>query len=210
LEKNYTFADESTLTIEQMLEGTTPIDTPKHGFKNFDEARQWAKKNIIGTYKNDNTGENLRVSNKIIGKYLSEKAVKKSVSIDAHLSALMQLPSLVKTSILKESSPDSENSRNIKEVQRFYGAINYEGKTYLVKLTVKVLVDKINNVYTYEVIDIENPNGQKSRSDKSMAGTSESATPDNAGLVSSLLPLSPDKGSKNNSNNQIFNEKNND
>jgi hypothetical protein len=97
----------------------------------------------------------MHISNKVIGKYLSEKAVKKSVNQAAHLSALKQLPSLVKTSILKESSPDIEHSRNIMEIQRLYGAVNYDGKTYPVKITVKVLQDKINNVYTYEVIDVE-------------------------------------------------------
>jgi hypothetical protein len=38
-----------------------------------------------------------------------------------------------------------------------YGFINYEGNTYLVKLTVKVLREKRNNVYSYEVMKIENP-----------------------------------------------------
>jgi hypothetical protein len=42
-----------------MPENTTPVETPKHGFKNFDEARRWAKEHIVGTYKNESTGEDI-------------------------------------------------------------------------------------------------------------------------------------------------------
>lgn len=99
-----------------MLEGTTPVETPKHSFKNFNEARRWAKANIIGTYKNDNTGKDMNISNVTIGKYLSQKAVEKSVNKDAHVSVLIMLPQLVKTAILKEVTPDQKNSKNIREV----------------------------------------------------------------------------------------------
>jgi hypothetical protein len=79
--ENTTFAaSEQNLTIAQMLESTTPIEAPKHRFKNLDEARKWAKENITGTYNNKNTGEDISVSKTAIGKYLSEKAVSKSVN----------------------------------------------------------------------------------------------------------------------------------
>jgi predicted nucleic acid binding AN1-type Zn finger protein len=140
-----------------MLESTTPIKTPKHSFKNFDEARRWAKANIVGTYKNNNTGEDMAISNVTIGKYLSQKAVEKSVNRDAHVSVLITLPQLVKTAILKEVTPDQKNSKNIREVRRLYGVVNYEENLYSVKLTVKVLREKRNNVYSYEVVDMKNP-----------------------------------------------------
>jgi hypothetical protein len=63
-----------------MLKDATPIETPRHRFKNFDEARKWAKENIVGTYKNENTDEDISISKRVIEKYLSKKAVKKSIS----------------------------------------------------------------------------------------------------------------------------------
>ncbi|MDR3180379.1 MAG: hypothetical protein LBT61_00420 [Prevotellaceae bacterium] len=140
-----------------MLESAIPIEAPKHSFKNFDEARQWAKENIVGTYKNNNTGEDINVSKTAIDKYLSMKAVKKSVSMNTHLSALKILPKLIQTSILKETHPDKGNDINVKEIQRLYGTISYEGQTYPVKITVKVIKRKGNNAYSYEVMKIESP-----------------------------------------------------
>lgn len=135
----------------------TPIDTPKHNFKNFNEARRWAKENIVGTYKNQDTGEDIRVSGTTIGKYLSEKAVIKSVSIDAHLSALRVLPNLVETAVLQEITPDKKNNPDVIEIQRFYGVIMYENSNYPVKLTIKVVVNEGKRAYSYEVLQIENP-----------------------------------------------------
>jgi hypothetical protein len=140
-----------------MLEGTTPIDTPKHNFKNFDEARLWAKENIVGTYKNDNTGEDIYIAKNAIDKYLSQKAVEKSINKGIHLSALVKLPQLIKTSILKETHPDRADDENIKNIQRFYGAINYEEEIYPVKITVKAIKNEGNKAYSYEVMEIESP-----------------------------------------------------
>ncbi|MCL2028787.1 MAG: hypothetical protein FWG79_09935 [Bacteroidales bacterium] len=145
------------LTIEQMLDGTTPINTPKHNFKNIKEANVWAKKNIVGAHKNIHTDENINVSGKAIDKYLSASAVFKSVSMDAHLSALKQLPELIKTSILKQAHLDKENGRHIREIQRFYGAISYEDNVYPVKITVKVYHSQDSKAYSYEVMKIESP-----------------------------------------------------
>jgi hypothetical protein len=125
----------------------------------------------------------MAISNVTIGKYLSQKAVEKSVNRDAHLSALMLLPQLVKTSVLKETAPNQKNSKNILEVQRFYGATSYEKNLYPVKLTVKILRQKRNNVYSYEVIDIENPGLSPGNP---QTGTLEPSSPKKVG--NSLLP----------------------
>ena len=140
-----------------MLEGTIAIDTPNHDFKNIKEAKEWAKSNIVGTYKNDDTGEDMRVSNLAIEKYLSKKAVEKSTSIEAHLSALKKIPSLIKTAILKERAADKDNNIDIKEIWRMYGAILFENQIYPVKITVKVYKTEINKAYSYEVINIKTP-----------------------------------------------------
>jgi len=141
-----------------MSEGTTPIDVSKHSFKNFYEARKWAKESIVNTYKNDDTEEDIYISISSIGKYLSSKAVQKSINQDIHLSVLTKLPLLVKTSMLKEVNQDIKGKNlNIKEIQRFYGIVNYEGKIYSVKITVKATKREGNKAYSYEVLEIENP-----------------------------------------------------
>ncbi len=136
-----------------------PVDTPKHDFKNFSEARKWAKENITGTYKNTDTGEDISISGKAIDKYLSMKAVSKSVDMDAHLSALKQLPKIIETSVLKESHLDRNNDTNIKEIQRFIAFVRYEGKEYPVKLTVKAIKNEGNKAYSYEVMEIKSSDG---------------------------------------------------
>ncbi|MDR2813789.1 MAG: hypothetical protein LBB79_03925 [Prevotellaceae bacterium] len=140
-----------------MLERTAPIDTPKHSFKNFDEARKWAKENIVGTYRNDDTGEDIYISKTTIEKYTSESAIQKSVSKDVHLSTLKKLPVTIKTAVLKETKKDRVNNPHIVEIQRLYGAIKYEDKIYLVKITVKVTRREGNRAYSYEVMEKENP-----------------------------------------------------
>jgi len=137
------------------MEGTIAIDTPKHCFKNIKEAKDWAKNNIVGTYRNNDTGEDIRISNLAVDKYLSKKAVEKSISIDAHLSALKQMPSLIKTALLKERTADKDNNIDIREIQRLYGAIRYENQTYSVKITVKVYRTEVSKAYSYEVINVK-------------------------------------------------------
>ena len=133
------------------------VDTPKHSFKNLKEARTWAKLNIVGIYRNADTGEDIKVSKSTIDKCLSEKAVTKSVNVDVHMSALRQLPNLVATAVLRKATKDERGSLSIIEIQRLYGAINYEGCCYPVKLTVKVVQSEGRRAYSYEVLKVESP-----------------------------------------------------
>ncbi|MDR1406224.1 MAG: polysaccharide biosynthesis C-terminal domain-containing protein [Prevotellaceae bacterium] len=129
-----------------------PVDTPKHAFKNIAEARAWAKSNITGMYKNKNTGDNIRISKIAIDKYLSEKAVGQSANTDVHLSALLKLPELIETAILKDSKPDDNNSMHIKAIHRLYGTIKYQEKIYTVKITVKAYLNADSKAYSYQVM----------------------------------------------------------
>ena len=140
-----------------MKEGTIAIDTPKHNFKNFDEARKWAKENISGSYKNNNTGEDICISNTAIDKYMSASSVLKSVDKDIHLSTLAKLPYLIESSILKFTKRDRGNNRDIKEIRRFYGTIAYEKEKYSVKITIKAYPTGKNKAYSYEVLKKESP-----------------------------------------------------
>ncbi len=133
------------------------VDTPKHSFKNIKEAQRWAKENLVGKYRNNDTKENFIVSKATINKCLSEKAVSKSVSLDAHLSALKQIPRLIETAVLREVAEDDRKSLSIIAIQRFYTAINYENCILPVKLTVKVVLNEGKRAYSYEVLEIEPP-----------------------------------------------------
>ena len=179
---------------KNILNGLKVIDTPKHNFKNIAEARTWAKKNIVSTYHNENTNEDISVSGKAIYKYLSEKAVKKSVNLDVHLSTLKQIPLLLKTALLKERSADKDNNPEIKEIQRLYGTINYDNQQHPVKITVKVVKNEggpdYNKAYSYEVIEIENPTLRQGF-DKNPLGLNDLLTPTLNPDVSLVVELHP-------------------
>ena len=128
----------------------------EHGFANFNEARKWAKENIVGEYENPEIG-GVNISGKAIDKYLSEKAVSKSDNKDVHLSALKVMPSIIENSIVGEVQADRVGNTNIKDIVRLYGAIDIDGNTYRVKTTVKRYNDNAvkTKAYSYEVTEIE-------------------------------------------------------
>ena len=163
----------------------------EHGFKNFDEARSWAKEHIVRTLTDAETGGKgeIRVSNNAVAKFLSESAVAKSDSKDLHLSVLKILPDVIRESIDAEQHPDykkgedgsrsSENGVNEHvTIHRLYGAINVDGKTYRVKVTLKE--DRTNNepqkAYSYEATKIELLAGQHEEAVTSSRNSNNSIT----------------------------------
>ena len=124
---------------------------------------------------NEETGGKgeIRISNNAVNKFLSESAVEKSDSKDVHMSVLKALPNVIRESIDAEQHPDykkgEDGNRNagngINEhvtIHRLYGAVNIDGKTYMVKVTLKE--DRTNNepqkAYSYEATKIELLAGQ--------------------------------------------------
>ena len=133
------------------------VPAPKdHGFKNFAEARKWAKENIVGSVQQPEIGE-VNISGTAVDKYLSQKAVEKSDGKDIHLSALHVLPRIIEESIVGEIHADRDNNQNVRDIVRLYGAININGNYYRVKTTVKryINVNEKTKVYSYEVKEIE-------------------------------------------------------
>ena len=141
-----------------------------HEFSNFDEAKEWAKKNIVRTLNNNESGGkgNVRISGTAVGKYLSESAVEKSDSKDVHLAVLKVLPDVIKESIDVETTPDFEKDENgVRKpgnkinkdvlIHRCYGAVVIDGKIYRVKITLKEYKDanETNKAYSYEATKIE-------------------------------------------------------
>ena len=149
--------------------------THEHGFKNYADAKQWAKENIAGTYTDAATGGKgeIRISNTAIDKFLSESATAKSENRDAHMSTLRVLPDVIRESIDAEQHPDfkkgvdgkrsAENGVNSDVmIHRLYGAIRIGDDIYRVKVTLKEnrRTKETTKAYSYETTKIELLAGQ--------------------------------------------------
>lgn len=174
---NQEIADAPKFSLKK--DGLTPeiANTPvnivdadeEHGFKNYAEAREWAKKNIVRTYNDEETGGKgeINISNTAIGKYLSEKAIDKSISKDVHMSVLKVLPSVLRESVDAYQHGDRKKVNNVRSekfginpdvmIHRCFGAVNIGGKVYGVKITLKENVKTRENkkLYSYEATKIE-------------------------------------------------------
>ena len=94
--------------------------------------------------------------------------VAKSDSRDIHLSVLKVLPEVIRESVDSEQHPDykkgEDGIRGVKNgvnehvtIHRLYGAVNVDGKTCRVKVTLKEYADKNepSRAYSYEATKIE-------------------------------------------------------
>ena len=147
-----------------------------HGFKNYAEAKTWAKEHIARTYSGEETGGkgDIRISNAAVDKYLSQSAVDKSESKDVHLAVLKVLPDVIRESVDAEQHADfkkgedgvrsAENGINPDvTIHRLYGAVRMDGKVYRVKVTLKEDSARSRDpkkAYSYEATKIELLAGQ--------------------------------------------------
>ena len=157
------------------------VDVPRHNLNGpgllRDQIDTWADKNpqFFKTHSLiDSNGAEIpyKISKKALLKYKNDTAVSKSDSRDAHFSVLQSLPKVLDNSIEVEIHPDftkakgingelsrsSENNINPTSLMhRFFGAVEYEGKLYRVKTTIKEFRDKNTQAkpHTFEVIKIE-------------------------------------------------------
>ena len=66
----------------------TIVSAPQeHGFKNFAEARKWAKENILGSVNQPEIGD-INITGSAIEKYLSQKAVERSDNKDIAVTTM--------------------------------------------------------------------------------------------------------------------------
>lgn len=155
-----------------------------HGFKNYKEAKSWAKSNIARTYSNEDTGGKgeIRISNAAIDKYLSQSAVDKSDSKDVHLAVLKILPDVIRESVNAEQHADykkgEDGMRNKKNginpdvtIHRLYGAVRMNGKLYRVKVTLKEnnTSKEPKSPHSYEATKIELLAGTLGNSENSLS-----------------------------------------
>ena len=154
----------------------------EHGFKNYAEAKTWAKEHIARTYSGKETGGkgDIRISNAAVDKYLSQSAVDKSYSKDVHLSVLKVLPDVIRESVDAEQHADfkkgengvrsAENGINPNvTIHRLYGAVRMDGKVYRVKVTLKknTRTKETPKAYSYEATKIELLEGSLSQTEGS-------------------------------------------
>ena len=156
----------------------------EHGFKNYAEAKTWAKEHIARTYSGEETDGkgDIRISNAAVDKYLSQSAVDKSDSKDVHLSVLKVLPDVIRESVDAEQHADykkgEDGVRSAKNginpnvtIHRLYGAVRMDGKVYRVKVTLKD--DKTSKEpkvpHSYEATKIELFAGTLGNSDNSLS-----------------------------------------
>lgn len=152
------------------------VEVEKHGFEGdskgaIEEARTWAKENLVTTDKQDlptmRDGTPYTISKKAVDKYLSSSAVSKSDELGVHLSVLPKLTDVIHESIEAEIHPDykkgEDGTRGVENgygegilVHRLYGAVEIDGKTYRVKTTMQEFRGgEENKPHSYEVTKIE-------------------------------------------------------
>ena len=185
----------------------------EHGFKNYAEAKDWAKKQIARTYSSEETGGkgDIRISNAAINKYLSQSAVDKSDSKDVHLSVLKVLPEVIRESVDAEQHADykkgEDGVRSAKNginpnvtIHRLYGAVRMDGKVYRVKVTLKE--DKTSKEpkvpHSYEATKIELFAGTLGNSDNSLSPNTNNSIP-KEWLAGTLVKPKGDNPNTNNS-----------
>ncbi|WP_423459976.1 JAB domain-containing protein [Ottowia sp. VDI28] len=123
---------------------------------NFLQARMAAKEFQGKELTNAATGMTAVVARNSLDKMLSAKAVEKSETPATHAMAVANADNLFERAILGWSKPDRSNDPNIRAIHRFFAPMDVNGRTKLVKLTVKESVreDRQNPLYTVEAVEL--------------------------------------------------------
>jgi len=123
--------------------------------RTFREAREAAKAFQGKPLTNQATGIVAVVSRRSLDKMISASAVLKSESPATHSAAVANVDKLFERAILGWTKSDRASDPSIKAVHRFFAPLEVDGRTKMVKLTVKEVLNKSNPIYTVEAIDFE-------------------------------------------------------
>lgn len=127
---------------------------PLREARNFLQARIAAKEFQGKDLNNAATGMTAMVSRNNLDKMLSAKAVKKSETPATHAMAVANADTLFEQATLGWSKPDRSGDLNIKAIHRFFAPMDVDGRTKLVKLTVKeTTLDRAHSLYTLEAVE---------------------------------------------------------
>lgn len=148
-------------------EGTAPAAAQPPTMRRattFAEARLAAKAFQGKPLTNGQTGLQAVVSRNSIDKMLSGKAVGKSESASIHSMAVANADRLFAGATYGWSKPDRSDDPNIRGVHRFFAPMEVDGRSKLVKLTVKESAreDRNSPLYTVEAVELnENMPGRE-------------------------------------------------
>ncbi|MFG0602493.1 LPD38 domain-containing protein [Delftia sp. WSY_4] len=148
-------------------EGTAPAAAQPPAMRRattFAEARLAARAFQGQPLTNGQTGLQAVVSRNSIDKMLSGKAVGKSESASIHSMAVANADRLFAGATYGWSKPDRSDDPNIRGVHRFFAPMEVDGRSKLVKLTVKESAreDRNSPLYTVEAVELnENMPGRE-------------------------------------------------
>lgn len=118
----------------------------------------------IGTSFTLSDGTTAFFSKRSRGKMLSNAAVAKSDSRELHYLAVSNVPQLMQKAIKGWVKPDKGSSLDLKGIARYFAGFEHEGKTYGVKITLKLHTDRRvpNKAYSIEAVEVTSfENGSK-------------------------------------------------
>jgi|GEM_PF-6987949 len=138
---------------------------------NLNEAKEHLR-SLAGKEMTTADGLTARVSNNTASKMVSASAVRKSSSPSAHLAAIGSFEELFSRGSIMESRPDRDDNHNIRAIHRVVSSMEFEGRAYDVKFTVKELVqpDQGNRVYSIEAVETSNAAERKRVDADAIAG----------------------------------------
>lgn len=105
--------------------------------------KEFAQK-IAGTYGNEDTGWNIRLSVNNVSHAVSSALDNTVVAFETSINILEGLPDIIRNAKLIESHADRHEREQVKQVHRFFSSVKLAddaGKIYTVKLTVKEMDD---------------------------------------------------------------------
>lgn len=122
---------------------------------NFLQARQAAKAFQGKELTNAATGMTAVVARNSLDKMLSGKAVSKSETPATHAMAVANADNLFERASWGWSKPDRSDDLNIQAIHRFFAPLEIDGRTKLVKLTVKeTTLERAHSLYTLEAVEL--------------------------------------------------------
>ncbi|MHC1787893.1 PLxRFG domain-containing protein [Solidesulfovibrio sp.] len=111
------------------------------------KARDWALKNIRGSYVNSETGWTIDVPRAGVAKATSRRAN------PFHYELIPAIPDLLKNSRLESSRPDRALDNNIKAIHIFAANADIDGQPHGVKLTIKETRDG-HKFYDHSLVEV--------------------------------------------------------
>lgn len=118
-------------------------------------------KGLIGTELKFADGSVANFSKASLRKMTSGKAVAKSTNAGVHNFVLSNLEKVASKAIHGWTKPDTKSAGNLGGVLRYFSAIEYDGSSYLAKITVKSYKDPKtkNKAYSVESVEVKNLEG---------------------------------------------------